>query len=50
VEHLRSMGTKLAFQRLPIPRLWVWDEAVGRILVPTQILQSVLSWFSEVYT
>jgi pimeloyl-ACP methyl ester carboxylesterase len=47
--HLKGMGANLTHRRLPDPRLWVWEEAVGRILVAPQILQSVVSWISEVY-
>jgi len=48
-DHFKSMGVAPAVQRFPDPRLWVWDEAVGRILVPNQILQSMVSWLCEVY-
>jgi pimeloyl-ACP methyl ester carboxylesterase len=49
LRHLEGIGANLTHQRLLNPRLWVWEEAVGRILVAPQILQSVVSWISEVY-
>ncbi|MBC8427807.1 alpha/beta hydrolase [bacterium] len=48
-EHLKSIGAHVAYQHLPSPQLWDWIEDFGRILVPHQILQSVVSWISEVY-
>jgi alpha-beta hydrolase superfamily lysophospholipase len=45
-QHLQGLGTNLTFQRFLDPRLWVWEEAVGRILVPQPVLQSVVSWLS----
>jgi pimeloyl-ACP methyl ester carboxylesterase len=44
--HLDDLGADLTFERFPDPRLWVWEEAVGRVLVPQPILQSVVSWLS----
>jgi pimeloyl-ACP methyl ester carboxylesterase len=46
--HIRSMEVAPAVQRFPNPGLWVWDEAVGRVLVPNRILQSVVSWLIQV--
>jgi pimeloyl-ACP methyl ester carboxylesterase len=48
-EHLEGTGASLTYQLFPDPRLWVWEEAVGRILVPNQILRFIASWISEVY-
>lgn len=50
VDHLKGKGIDLSLECFPDPRLWVWEEAVGRVLVPSQILQSVVSWTCEVYT
>lgn len=47
-DHIKSMGIAPAVQRFRDPGLWVWDEAVGRVLVPNRVLQSVVSWLSEV--
>jgi len=48
-EHLKSIDAHVAYQHLPSPQLWGWIEDFGRILVPHQILQAVVSWISEVY-
>ena len=46
--HIKGMKAAPAVQRFPNPGLWVWDEAVGRVLVPNRILQSVVSWLIQV--
>jgi hypothetical protein len=48
VEHLTSIGADLTHQHLPDSRLWIWDEAVGRILVARKIVGHVVSWIAEV--
>jgi exosortase A-associated hydrolase 2 len=49
MEHLKSMNTNVQYQHRPYPQFWVWVENFGRALMPQQILQSVVSWISEVY-
>lgn len=48
VNHLKSLDVQVTYQQIPLPQLWTWSEDVGRILVPHQILQSVVAWISEV--
>lgn len=48
-EHLKSMDVHVAYQHLPSPQIWVWIEDFGKVLVPHRILQSVVSWISEMY-
>jgi pimeloyl-ACP methyl ester carboxylesterase len=48
-DHLRNRNVDPAVKHFPDPRLWVWEEAVGRVLVPSRILQSLVSWACEVY-
>lgn len=48
-DYLKNMGTNVVYQYLPSPQLWIWKEAFGRVRVPHQILQSIVSWLSEVY-
>jgi len=47
-EYLTSIETRVEYQHFPNPQLWTWIEDFGQILVPHQILQSVISWISEV--
>jgi uncharacterized protein len=49
-EHLKSTGARVEYQRLPNRQFWIWIEDFGRILVPHQVLQSIVSWISEVYS
>jgi hypothetical protein len=46
--HLKSLGVQVTYQQIALPQLWTWSEDVGRVLVPHQILQSVVAWISEV--
>ena len=46
-EHLKSMDTYLTYQHLPSPQIWI--ENINKIMMPIQILQSVVSWILEVY-
>jgi hypothetical protein len=47
-EHLQRLGARVAYQSLPAPLLWNWVEDVGKILVPSHILQAVTTWLAEV--
>jgi pimeloyl-ACP methyl ester carboxylesterase len=49
-EHLRNMGIDVVHQHHPNPRFWVWMEDFGRVLTPQQILRSMVSWISGVYS
>jgi uncharacterized protein len=46
-EHLESTGAHVEYQQLHAPRIWLPDRE-GGLLVPTQILQAVVSWISRV--
>jgi pimeloyl-ACP methyl ester carboxylesterase len=48
--HLRSLNVSVEYLHRPHPRLWVWKEDFGQALAPQQILRSVVSWISEVYS
>jgi pimeloyl-ACP methyl ester carboxylesterase len=50
MEHLKRMDASVEYQHRPNPQFWVWIEDYGRVLAPQQILQSVVSWISEVYS
>ncbi len=47
--HLIRLGATVKHLHQPNPQLWVWEEAFGKIQVPYQMLQSIVSWISEVY-
>lgn len=49
-ERLKRMGANIRYKYQPAPHLWVWKEALDRVQVPHSILQSVISWISEVYS
>lgn len=49
LEYLKSIGVHAEYQRLPSPQFWIWMEDFARVLVPQQILQSIVSWISERY-
>jgi len=46
-DHLGSMGAQASLLELPNPNLWVWIEDFSQVLVPHQLLQSIVSWVSE---
>lgn len=48
-EHVTSLDSRVAHQHIPIPNAWTWIEDVGTILVPYQILNSVVSWIIQVH-
>jgi len=47
-EHLVNTKVFVTHQLLPTPELWTWIEDFGQMLVPYSILQSIISWMSEV--
>jgi pimeloyl-ACP methyl ester carboxylesterase len=46
-DHLGRIGAQARLLELPNPKLWVWIEDFGQVLVPHQLLQSIVSWVSE---
>lgn len=47
-KHLERLGVRFRYQRTPTPQFWVWAEDFGGLLVPRPILESIVSWLSEV--
>jgi hypothetical protein len=45
-EHLKSTETRLDYQLLPGPRIWLPDRE-GGLLVPAPILQAIASWIAR---
>jgi len=45
--HLRSIGAQTDRLQFPNPKLWVWIEDFSQVLVPHQLLKSIVSWVSE---
>lgn len=48
-QHLRRLGARVAYQRSPIPDVWEWNEDVGRVILPSEIVQATVAWMSAVY-
>jgi len=48
-ENLESMNSRVDFLHFPTPQIWVWIEDFAKVVVPYQILQSVVSWMCEAY-
>jgi len=46
-EHVKSLVAQVESQHFPGPQLWTED--VNKVLVPNQILHSVVAWISRVY-
>lgn len=49
-DYLKNKSINIKKMQLLNPQLWVWEEAFGKVQVPIQILQSIVSWTSEVYS
>ena len=47
-ERLRHLGAAVEHVAVPHPQLWVWEEGVGKVVVPHSILQSITSWLTGV--
>jgi alpha-beta hydrolase superfamily lysophospholipase len=47
--HLQRLNVQVTPQHTHDVRLWTWAEHVNRVLVPHQLLQTAVSWVSEVY-
>jgi hypothetical protein len=48
IEHLQQLGAHVTYRYLPYPRFWVWQEDLGEVLVPQQVLQSIVAWLAGV--
>ncbi len=48
-QRLRRLDARVAYQRSPIPDIWEWNEDVGRVILPSQIVQATVAWMSAVY-
>ena len=44
-----KLGANLNYQRFPNEELWVWQEEMGKIRVPHQVLHSIVSWSKELF-
>lgn len=47
-DRLSNAGARVDYRRDPVPQLWTWIEDFGQMLVPHQLLQSVVAWISKV--
>lgn len=48
-DRLERTGAAVEYRHLPDPQFWVWGEDFTRVLVPHQILQSIVTWISRVH-
>jgi len=46
---LEGMRARVDFLHCPTPQIWTWIEDFGKVVVPYQVLQSVVSWMCEAY-
>jgi pimeloyl-ACP methyl ester carboxylesterase len=49
MKNLESMGARVDSLHHPAPQVWIWIEDFGKVVVPYQILQFVVSWMCEAY-
>ena len=49
MKNLESMGARVDSLHHLAPQIWMWIEDFGKVVVPYQILQSVVSWMCEAY-
>jgi pimeloyl-ACP methyl ester carboxylesterase len=47
-QHLAGLGSRAELQSYSNPHLWAWIEDFGKVHVPRQILDALVSWFSQV--
>jgi len=43
-QHMRALDTEATHRHVPIRNAWTWTEDASTVLVPHQILQTVVSW------
>lgn len=48
-QRLRQWGSAVEHVTLANPQLWVWEEGVGKVVVPHSILQGMTSWLAGVF-
>ncbi len=48
-QHLRRLDARVAYQHSPLPDVWEWNEDVGRVILPSEIVQATVAWMSAVY-
>jgi len=49
MKNLESLGARVDSLHHPAPQIWIWIEDFGKVVVPYQILQFVVSWMCEAY-
>jgi hypothetical protein len=47
--NLEITDVAVDFFHFPAPDIWAWIEDFGKVVVPYQIIQSVVSWICEAY-
>jgi hypothetical protein len=47
-DHLQTLKVEVEYLRHSTPQFWMWLEDLSRVLVPHQVIQSIISWISKV--
>jgi len=47
ISQIKNMDIRIVLQRCPVPQLW--REDVNKVLVPNQVLESIVTWMSRVF-
>jgi pimeloyl-ACP methyl ester carboxylesterase len=47
-QRVQELGATSKLVTFANPQLWVWEEGVGKVVVPHSILQAITSWLAEV--
>ena len=48
-DHLKRMGAHVDYQHIPSPLVWIKGTGLNKGLVPSPILEAIVSWISGVY-
>jgi exosortase A-associated hydrolase 2 len=49
-QHLTRLRANVEYRHVPSPGMWEWDEDVGRVVVPAELLRTVLAWVARVFS
>lgn len=47
-DHLKNIDVHLDYQYIPGPKVWIREGGMDGALVPSQLVQSIVSWISKV--
>jgi alpha/beta superfamily hydrolase len=49
-QSLQRLGAAVQHVSVANPQLWVWEEGLGKVVVPRSILENIASWLCGVYS